>query len=146
MKQLNIAIASDHSGYILKEKIISHFNDNNIISYIDLGTNTTETVDYPIYAKKLAYYILENHIQFGILVCGTGIGMSIVANRISGIRAAVCTNVLMAEMARAHNDANILVLGAKIVTNDELAIKIINKFFDTQFEGGRHSTRLSQIS
>ncbi|HJD57453.1 MULTISPECIES: ribose 5-phosphate isomerase B [Rickettsieae] len=144
MKTYSILIASDHSGFSLKNKIISYLNNKNI-SILDYGTYNQEAVDYPDYAKKVVDGILENRAPLGILICGTGIGMSIAANRTSDIRAALCFDLFMAERSRAHNDANIIVLGAKI-PNEELACQMVDKFLTTKFEGGRHSTRLSKIN
>lgn len=144
MKTYSILIASDHSGFSLKNKIISYLNNKNI-SILDYGTYNQEAVDYPDYAKKVVDGILENRAPLGILICGTGIGMSIAANRTSEIRAALCFDLFMAERSRAHNDANIIVLGAKI-PNEELACQMVDKFLTTKFEGGRHSTRLSKIN
>ncbi len=144
MKTYNILIASDHSGFSLKSKIISYLHNKNI-SIFDYGTYNQETVDYPDYSKKVVDGILENRAPLGILICGTGIGMSIAANRTSEIRAALCFDLFMAERSRAHNDANIIVLGAKI-PSEELAYQMVDKFLTTKFEGGRHSTRLSKIN
>ncbi|MDR0296923.1 MAG: ribose 5-phosphate isomerase B [Rickettsia sp.] len=144
MKTYNILIASDHSGFSLKNKIINYLNNKNI-SILDYGTYNQEAVDYPDYSKKVVDGILENRAPLGILICGTGIGMSIAANRTSEIRAALCFDLFMAERSRAHNDANIIVLGAKI-PNGELACQMVDKFLTTKFEGGRHSTRLSKIN
>lgn len=144
MKIYDILIANDHSGFILKNKIVKYLLDKNI-SVLDYGTNTQETVDYPDYAKKVVDGILEESAPLGILICVTGIGMSIAANRVSGIRAALCFDLFMAERARAHNDANILVLGAEIL-EENMAYQMVDKFLKTKFEGGRHSRRLSKIS
>lgn len=144
MKTYDLIIASDHSGFLLKSKIISYLHDKNI-SILDCGTYNQEIVDYPDYSKKVVDGILENVAPLGILICGTGIGMSIAANRTSEIRAALCFDLLMAERSRAHNDANVIVLGAKI-PNEELACKMIDKFLTTKFEGGRHSARLAKIN
>lgn len=144
MKTYDILIASDHAGFILKNKITKYLLDKNI-SVLDYGTNNQEIVDYPDYAQKVVNGILENSAPLGILICVTGIGMSIAANRVSGIRAALCFDLFMAERARAHNDANILVLGAKIL-EENMAYQMVDKFLNTKFEGGRHSSRLSKIS
>ena len=144
MKIYDILIASDHSGFVLKSKIIKYLLDKNI-SVLDYGTNSQEVVDYPDYAKKVVDGILENVAPRGILICGTGIGMSIAANRISEIRAALCFDLFMAERARAHNDANILVLGAK-VPEENIVYQMVDKFLTTKFEGGRHSMRLAKIN
>lgn len=143
MISTNIAIASDHSGFVLKGIIIKHFLDQNI-NIEDCGTYTPEITDYPIYANKVVCSIVEEKVQYGILICGTGIGMSIAANRYTNIRAALCDSIFLSERARSHNNSNILVLGAKIIT-PELAVQIVDKFFTTNFEGGRHSRRLSLI-
>lgn len=134
---MDIFIASDHAGFRLKEFLKKSFR------LIDLGTDTEDSCDYPIFAKKLAEKINEENR--GILICGTGIGMSIAANRFSHIRAALCTNEAMAELARQHNDANVLVLGARIIFEDT-ALKCVEKFLSTDFEGGRHQRRISLIN
>lgn len=140
-----IAIASDHKGYDLKTKVIEMLKQSSH-KIIDLGTNDENVVDYPDYANSLCEYMLSNSdIQYGILICSTGIGMSISANRHSGIRAALVTTTFMAENARLHNDANVLVLGAKVL-DDEANISLVQKFISTSFEGGRHIQRLSKIS
>lgn len=141
----NIAIASDHAGFDLKQKCISLLNAQNY-RVLDCGTNSAaHSVDYPDYAKIVCEQIADYNVAFGILICATGIGMSIAANRLSNIRAAVCCDENMAFLARAHNNANILVLGAKIIPFD-IVVKIINKFFSTKFEGGRHLNRIGKIS
>lgn len=139
-----IAIASDHKGFNLKTKVKSLLES---LSYkvIDCGTDSGDvSVDYPDYAKLVCEQILENSIKMGILICGTGIGMAICANRLSKIRAAQCHNQYMAFKARSHNDANILVLGSKIITPLE-AEDIVKTFLTTGFEGGRHIKRLEKI-
>lgn len=143
MNIYNISIASDHSGVLLKKQITSHLTalGHNII---DLGPYDESSVDYPDYANLLCENMLEKSSQFGILICKTGIGMSIAANRHSRIRAALCVNLQMAELARMHNDANILVLGCGI-NNDQTNISLVDKFLATNFEGGRHIKRLSKI-
>ncbi|MCZ6886687.1 MAG: ribose 5-phosphate isomerase B [Rickettsia endosymbiont of Ixodes persulcatus] len=143
MKTYNIVIASDHSGYKLKSKIIDYLEQKSLKIY-DCGTNNTQTVDYPDYAKKVVNTIIEKLAPIGILINDTGIGMSIAANRSSEIRAALCNDILTAENAKAHNDANILILGAKTIDH-EIVFDIIDRFLTTKFEGGRHSTRLSKI-
>ncbi len=143
MKSYNIALASDHGGYLLKAKIVEHLTAKNM-QVKDFGTNNADTVDYPDYAEHVVNSILDDEAQIGILICGTGIGMSIAANRRSGIRAALCFNLFMAERARSHNDANILVLGSKI-TEDDIAIEMVDKFLATKFEGGRHVGRIAKI-
>ncbi|RYE05976.1 MAG: ribose 5-phosphate isomerase B [Rickettsiaceae bacterium] len=140
---LTISIASDHSGYLLKEIIIKRFT-SKILNFRDLGPSNNAPVDYPDYAAKVTNDILERNSSLGILICKTGIGMSIAANRREGIRAALCTCMMMAEGARAHNDANILVLPSIIIA-ENLLFDIIDKFLNTSFEGGRHSARLAKL-
>ena len=144
MDTYSIAIASDHHGHALKCKLIEHLK-NSGHNMIDLGPHEEKVVDYPDYADMVCEHILDKGSVYGVLICATGIGMSIAANRYSGIRAALATNVLMSERARLHNDANILVLGATIV-DDDTSIAIADKFFLTNFEGGRHTKRLEKIS
>jgi len=138
-----IAIASDHAGYELKEIIKDYFDMNGIV-FTDFGTNSTESVDYPVYAKKVCASIQTGESNFGILVCGTGIGMAIAANKRKNIRAACCHETFSAKMARLHNDANVLTLGSRVVGSG-IALEIVKKFLSVDFEGGRHSGRLSMI-
>ncbi len=133
---MRIHIASDHAGFELKEVIKKYLG----AEVIDLGTNSTGSVDYPDFAEKLARNLEER----GILICGTGIGMSIVANKFLGVRAALCHNEFTAEMSRKHNDANVLVLGARVV-NKDVALKIVDVWLSTNFEGGRHAARLEKL-
>ncbi|MCA0254714.1 MAG: ribose 5-phosphate isomerase B, partial [Proteobacteria bacterium] len=131
------------AGVRLKNKIKEYLQKIGI-NILDLGTNTEERVDYPDYANKMVEEIIAKTVSKGILICGTGIGMSIAANRSSDIRAALCFNEFMAERARSHNDANILVLGSKIC-EDDISLKMIDLFLHTKFEGGRHTGRLAKI-
>ena len=144
MKNYDLAIASDHAGVNLKSKIIQFLQEKHL-KILDLGADTDESVDYPDYSHKMVEEIIEETVPTGILICGTGIGMSIAANRSSSIRAALCITEYMAECARMHNDANILVLGSKL-TPDALSIKMVEKFLETKFEGGRHARRLAKIN
>jgi ribose 5-phosphate isomerase B len=139
-----ISIASDHAGYDLKSAIVEYLISKYDASIVDLGTYTKDPVDYPKYSQTLADKIIHNNHSYGILICGTGIGMSIAANRHRGIRAALCYSPELAELARKHNNANVLVLGARL-TDNVTACKIIDIFFQTPFEGGRHVVRLEQI-
>jgi len=141
---MRIAIASDHAGYLVKDMIVDHLKQHNI-EITDLGCNTPDSVDYPDYAKKVCAEILQDRANFGILVCGTGIGMSMAANKIVTIRAALCNDVYAAEMTRKHNDANVLCLGARTV-NPSIVRDIVNIFLKTEFEGGRHETRIRKFS
>ena len=144
MQNYQLAIASDHAGVDLKDKIINFLKKQNIVA-VDLGSNKDERVDYPDYAHTMVEKMIEGSVERGVLICSTGIGMSIAANRSSDIRAALCSTEFMAERARLHNDANILVLGAKIVSQDT-ALKMVEKFLNTEFEGGRHARRLAKIN
>ena len=141
---MKIALGADHGGYELKEKIKQYLAKKGGIEVIDFGTNSIESVDYPKYGHLVDKSIVEKKVDFGILVCGTGIGISIAANKIKGIRAANCTNTTMARLARQHNDANILALGARIV-GDVLALDIVDEFLVSSFEGGRHQRRVEEI-
>ncbi len=139
-----ISIGSDHAGYELKSSLLQYLGTTNDVVINDVGTFSTESCDYPDFARKVCEQILENEAEIGILICATGIGMSISANRNTGIRAALCTSELMAQKSRQHNDANILVLGTKN-TDINTAIKILQVFINGKFEGGRHTTRLNKI-
>lgn len=139
-----IYLASDHAGFALKEKIKKHF-DKQGLEYVDLGTTSDESVDYPIYAKKLANKVLEDENSKGILVCGTGIGMSIAVNRFKRIRGALCASVKNAYFARRHNNANVLIMGGRNKLMGFKYKKIINTFINTEFEGGRHKKRIELL-
>jgi len=138
-----IALACDHGGYNLMQQVKSYL-DSAEIPYEDFGTYNTDSCDYPVYATLASRAVVSGECDFGILICGTGIGMSIVANKIQGIRAALCCGVYMAEMARNHNDANVLVLGARVI-DAELAIDIVKTFLSSNFDGGRHCTRVRML-
>lgn len=139
-----IIMASDHRGYPLKEELKTFFNQENIIT-IDVGTYSKEPVDYPDFAKNGIDKILENKHNVGIFICGSGIGMSIAANRNPKIRAALCFNTTMASLARKDNDANVLCLPGSFLKKRK-AINIVKVFLTTSFEGGRHARRLKKIS
>ncbi|MBQ4090647.1 MAG: ribose 5-phosphate isomerase B [Clostridia bacterium] len=139
-----IALANDHSGIALKEEI-KKLLDKRGLEYKDFGTNTEASVDYPIYGESVAKAVVSGECDRGIIICGTGIGISIAANKVRGARAALCTDCFMAEMTRRHNDANILALGARVLGHG-LALKIVETFLDTEFEGGRHARRVDIIS
>ena len=138
-----ICIASDHGGFSLKEAIKDHLIKKNI-SIIDLGPSENKTVDYPDYAKKVANRIKAKKSDVGILVCGSGTGMAISANKTKTIRAAVCYNVNSTRLSREHNNANIISLGARL-TSKKLSLKLVNIFLKTKFEGGRHLKRVNKI-
>lgn len=137
-----IVIASDHAGFELKEKIKEILSDHEII---DLGTNSEASVDYPDYAAKLADHLKSHPQMQGILICGSGIGISIAANRHSHIRAALCHNELTAKLSREHNNANVLVLGARIIPEEDVP-QIIESFLNTKFLSGRHENRVQKLS
>lgn len=139
---MKIALGADHGGYELKEKIKKHLSEREDVKLIDMGTYNTDSVDYPKYGHEVAKLVVKKEVDFGILVCGTGIGISIAANKIKGVRAALCTNTTMAKLTRQHNDANILALGARII-GDVLALDIVDEFLSTSFEGGRHTRRVN---
>ncbi|WP_297407044.1 ribose 5-phosphate isomerase B [uncultured Cetobacterium sp.] len=140
---MKIALGADHGGFGLKEIIKSHLEKKGI-EVLDKGTYSTDSVDYPVYSKAVAQAVLNNEADYGILICGTGIGISIAANRFKGIRAALCSNSTMAKLTRQHNNANILALGARM-TGDVLALDIVDEFLNTSFEGGRHTHRIEAI-
>ena len=141
-----IAIAADHGGYDLKEEIKTFTFDGLNIEWIDLGTHSAESVDYPDFAHKMADAIKQGQADKGVLICGTGIGISIAANRHNHIRSALCTDTTMARLTRQHNDANVLALGARII-GQEVARDIVNTFLlTTEFEGGRHARRVEKLN
>lgn len=138
-----IALASDHGGYPLKQTIIAHL-DSLGIQYKDFGCYSTESCDYPDYAEPACQSVVSGESEKAILICGTGIGISIAANKVHGIRAAVCTDEFMAKYTRKHNDANALCLGARVI-GPGVAEEIVDIFLNTAFEGGRHSNRIAKI-
>lgn len=138
-----IAIACDHAGYRLKQWIMKNLDGQNI-AYKDFGTYSEESCEYPVYAEAVGKAVAAGEYDKGILVCGTGIGMCIAANKIKGIRAAVCSDCFSAELTRRHNDANILTLGERVVGTG-LAMKIVDTFLSTPFEGGKHAKRVEMI-
>jgi ribose 5-phosphate isomerase B len=139
---VRLLIASDHAGFVLKNKLMDYFK--NKFEFTDFGTNSEESVDYPDFAHKLANEISTKNLS-GVLICGSGVGMSMVANRYNNVRAALCLNENMAKLSRQHNDANILVLGSRLISYEE-AIKCLIMFFNTEFEGGRHQARLEKFN
>ena len=139
-----IAIASDHGGYELKNNLIAFLTNSNLIIN-DFGPTNPDSVDYPDYGVKVVKAILENKVDRGIVICGTGIGMSIVVNRFSGIRGTLCSDLNTAKLCREHNDSNILILGGRVIAKD-LALKIVGIWLNTEFEGGRHQRRIDKIN
>ena len=138
-----IAIASDHGGFDLKENIIAFLLKKGL-EIDNLGAHSTDSVDYPDYGIKLAQAITDKKFVRGILICGTGVGMSIVVNRFPGIRGTLCSDVYTAKMCREHNDSNVLIMGGRVI-EVSLAIEILETWLNTEFEGGRHQRRLDKI-
>ncbi|MEK7705444.1 MAG: ribose 5-phosphate isomerase B [Myxococcota bacterium] len=140
---MRIALASDHAGRQLRLAVVEHLREGGH-EISDLGTHTADSVDYPHYAKRIATTVAQADADLGILVCGTGVGMSIAANHVRGARAALCVNEYMARLARAHNNANVLCLGERVL-GVGAALSIVDAFLSTSFEGGRHARRVEQI-
>lgn len=140
---VKVAVGSDHGGFEYKAKIIDYLKEHNF-EYEDVGTFTKDSCDYPIIAKKVANKVVSGEADKGILICGTGIGMSITANKVKGIRAALCSDTFSARATRAHNNSNILCLGERVI-GDCLAIDIVDVWLHTEFEGGRHQRRIGEI-
>ena len=141
---MEIIIGSDHAGFELKERCKAHLEGLDGFSVKDIGVFNTESADYPNVAHKLAGAVSDGQYSKGILICGSGIGMSIVANRYKGVRAALCHNLYLARMARMHNNANILVMGERVI-GWGLALEMVDVFLNTDFDGGRHQVRLDMI-
>ena len=142
-EKFKVSIASDHAGVEMKNKIIDYLESDDF-SLIDRGPANADSVDYPDFAKMVCNDLAEANANRGILICGSGQGMAMVANKHKGIRAALCVTAEMAELARAHNDANVLTIGARLV-DESTAISCVDKFFSTPFEGDRHIKRVSKI-
>ena len=138
-----LVIASDHGGLALKQELMEHLRAKGV-EFEDIGTYTSDSCDYPVYAERAARGVAEGKYEKGILVCGTGIGMSLAANKIAGIRCAVLSDCFSAEMCRAHNDANMIALGGRVI-GPELAKRIVDLFLNTEFTGGRHANRVDMI-
>ena len=139
-----IGIGSDHGGFELKEKVKKHLEERGL-EYKDFGTYSADSCDYPVYGRAVAKAVASGECDRGILICGTGIGISITANKVKGIRAALCSDCYSAQATREHNDANILAMGARVL-GDGLALKIVDTFLDTPFSGDeRHVRRISMI-
>lgn len=141
---MKIAIGCDHGGYELKEAM-KQYIENKGAEVVDFGTYSTDSVDYPVYGQKVSEAVSQGEADLGILICGTGLGMSYVANKVKGIRCACVSDVFSAEMARLHNNANVLAIGARVVGLG-LATKIVETFLGTEFEGGRHNRRVDMIT
>jgi ribose 5-phosphate isomerase B len=139
---MKIAIASDHAGFRLKKILKEHFSE---YEFIDVGTDSEDSCDYPDYALLACEKVISGEAELSIVICGTGIGISIAANKVKGIRAALCTNEYMADMSKRHNNANVLALGAKVI-DDDLAIRITDTWLKSKFEEGRHEKRIQKIA
>ena len=139
-----IALGSDHGGLALKKEIMKHLDEKGI-AYKDFGTYSEDSCDYPVYGELVGKAVVSGEYESGIVVCGTGIGISIAANKVRGVRAALCGDCYSAEYTRRHNNANVLALGGRVI-GDGLALKIVDIFLNTEFEGGRHAKRVELIS
>lgn len=138
-----IAIASDHGGFALKNTVREHLKERGV-KVVDLGTDSEESVDYPVYGKACGEAVADGRADRGIVCCGSGIGISIAANKVKGVRCALCTSVEMARLCRQHNNANMIALGGRL-TEPELALQIVDTWLDTEFEGGRHQRRTDML-
>ena len=141
---MRIALASDHAGYAEKERLKGLLGELGV-EFDDLGTGSEESVDYPDYARKVAEQVAQGRVEQGVLVCGSGTGMAITANKVPGVRAAVAWSEETARLARQHNDANVLAIGARTTPPGDIP-KIVRAWFATEFEGGRHAARVEKIS
>lgn len=138
-----VAVASDHAGLDLKREVLAELDSHNM-TVLDLGTDGPESVDYPDYGYAVGEAVAAGRAEMGVIVCGTGIGISIAANRTSGVRAALCCDTTMARLSRQHNDANVLALGARLI-GAEVAKDCLKVFLETDFEGGRHERRVAKL-
>ncbi len=141
---MKIAIGNDHAAVELKNHIVKYLEDKGY-EMVNLGTDTNESCDYAVYGKKVADAIVSGECDLGILICGTGIGISLAANKVKGIRAAVCSEPYSARLTRQHNNANIIAFGARVV-DEKTAETIVDEFLNAEFEGGRHQKRIDQIT
>ncbi len=141
---MKIAIGSDHAGFEDKEKVKKQLDELGF-EYEDVGTNSTESVDYPIYAQKVAEKVASGEVEQGLLICGSGNGMQIAANKVRGVRAALAWNEETARLARQHNDANVLSVPARMISPEEVS-KVVKSYLEAKFEGGRHARRVEEIS
>ncbi len=141
---MKIAIAADHGAFELKTSIIEHLKEKGI-EYYDFGCYSKESVDYPRFAYRASKAVADGDYDFGVICCTTGLGVSMAANKVKGVRAAVCTNEMLAEMTRRHNNANVICMGQNVVTT-ELANRMVDIFLSTEFEGGRHQRRVDLLT
>lgn len=141
---MKIAIGCDHIGYPMKLHMIQYLQEKGY-EMIDCGTDSTERCDYPVYGQRVALKVVNREADFGILICGTGVGISLAANKVDGIRAVVCSEPYSAALSRSHNDTNVLAFGARVV-GEAVAEQIVDAFLGAQFEGGRHQKRVDMLS
>lgn len=141
---MKIGIGSDHGGFDLKEQILKEFKGGEV-EFVDYGTKSLESVDYPDFGKAVGQAVVSGEIDRGIVICGTGIGISIAANKVKGVRCALCNELYSAKMSRHHNNANVLAMGGRVI-GPGLAIEIVRVFLQEEFEGGRHSRRVEKIN
>ena len=140
---MKVGVGSDHGGFELKEEVKKHLEKKGI-EFVDYGTYSEESVDYPDYGKKVGEAVVSGDCDKGIVVCGTGIGISIAANKVKGVRCALCSESYSARMTRKHNDSNVLAMGGRVL-GVELALDIVDTWLNTEFEGGRHAKRVDKI-
>lgn len=140
---MKVAVGCDHAGFMLKKDVLEVLNELGH-EIVDCGTWSDKSVDYPDYGQAVAEQVVKGQVEFGIILCGTGIGISIAANKVPGIRAALCHDTFSARMSRAHNDANVLAMGSRVIGSG-LAREIIHAFLATKFEGGRHALRVAKL-
>ncbi len=140
---MKIGIGSDHGGYDLKEAIKEFFKEQGV-EYVDYGTYSTDSVDYPDFGSKVGEAVVNQEVDRGIVICGTGIGISIAANKVEGIRCALCGDTYSARMSREHNDANVLALGGRVL-GVGLALEIVRTYLESKFQGGRHALRIGKL-
>lgn len=140
---MKIALGCDHGGYELKETVKKYLEEKGY-EVLDLGCHSTESVNYPVYGKAVGNAVVNKEADYGIVICGTGIGISIAANKVKGVRAALCMNTTMARLTREHNNANVLAMGARLL-GDVLALEIVDTFLNTEFQGGRHTERVAML-
>jgi ribose 5-phosphate isomerase B len=141
---MKIAIANDHAALELKNQIVKHLEEKGL-EYVNFGTDSTESIDYPLFAYKAAKAVQSGECDLGIVICGTGIGISLAANKVPGIRCALCSEPLSASLTRQHNNANMLAMGARVI-GVEMAKAIVNAFLNSEYEGGRHQRRVNMIT
>ncbi|OUQ47732.1 ribose 5-phosphate isomerase B [Drancourtella sp. An12] len=140
---MKIGIANDHASVEMKQQVVAYLKEKGY-DVVNYGTDSTESCDYPVYGEKIGHAVVSGEVDFGIAICGTGLGISLAANKVHGIRAAVCSEPYTARLSRQHNDANVLAFGSRVI-GIELAKMIIDEFLGAEFEGGRHQRRVDMI-